>query len=114
MCFIIIIFFYLTGIPFFDDGFYAFSAHVRALLCCVVLCCFVFVVFIWQAKTTVDSFLPVSLVVHNASAWPIDVVVEVTSAAEGKEDEGPRCWGADDEDDDSGPVMWSGMPRYES
>lgn len=57
-----------------------------------------------------DSFLPVSLVVQNSSAWPVDVIVEVTSTAEGKEEEGPRCWGDDDEGD-SGPVMWSGMPR---
>lgn len=65
-----------------------------------------------QAQTTVDSFLPVSLVVHNASPWAVDVIVEVTSTGEGTEEEGSRSWGDDDGDDASGGgVMWSGMPR---
>lgn len=67
--------------------------------------------FGFQAKTTVDSFLPVSLVVHNSSAWPVDVIVEVTSTCEGREEEGSRSWGDDGEDDSGSPVMWSGMPR---
>lgn len=57
-----------------------------------------------------DSFLPVSLVVHNSSRRPIDVIVEVTSTSEGREEGGSVCWGNEDEDD-SGHVMWSGMPR---
>lgn len=59
----------------------------------------------------VDSFLPVSLVVHNSSPWPIDVIVEVTSTCEGREEEGSTSWGDDDVDDSGGGVMWSGMPR---
>lgn len=65
----------------------------------------------FQAKTMVDSFLPVSLVVHNSSPWPIDVIVEVTSTCEGREEEGSTSWGDDDADDSGGGVMWSGMPR---
>lgn len=57
-----------------------------------------------------DRFLPVTLVVQNTSPWPVDVVVEVTSTSEGKEEEGSRYWG-DDDYDESGPVIWSGMPR---
>ncbi|CAN0121174.1 unnamed protein product, partial [Hapterophycus canaliculatus] len=69
----------------------------------------------WAAKTTVDSFLPVSLVVHNPSPWPVEVVVEVNSTSEGKEELGSKCWGDGDddgEDDESRYIMWSGMPRY--
>lgn len=62
-----------------------------------------------QAKTTVDSFLPVSLVVHNPSPWAVEVEVEVTSKAEGSDES--RAWGDDDSVDPS-HAMWSGMPRY--
>ncbi|CAM9833903.1 unnamed protein product [Scytosiphon promiscuus] len=70
----------------------------------------------WAAKTTVDSFLPVSLVVHNSSPWPVEVVVEVTSTSEGREGQGSKFWGDhdsdnEDEDGESRYIMWSGMPR---
>lgn len=77
-----------------------------------------------QAKTAVDSFVPVALLVHNPSRWPIEVEVEVSTSEAG----GARVSGAEDgqegkggdgppEVDDSCPgygyghVLWSGMPR---
>lgn len=65
-------------------------------------------VFHHQARTTVDSFMPVSLLVSNPSPWTVEVDVEVTCRAEGSED--TQAW---DSEDSNEPVrvMWSGMPR---
>ncbi|CAN0265262.1 unnamed protein product, partial [Laminaria digitata] len=64
----------------------------------------------WAATATVDSFLPVSLLVRNPSPWPIEVEIQVTSRAEGSQTS--RAWGDDDDDSaEPGQIMWSGMPR---
>lgn len=58
-----------------------------------------------------DCLVPVSLLVHNPSPWPVEVEVEVTSRAEGTEE--CRAWGDDDIDSaDPRHIMWSGMPRW--
>lgn len=61
-----------------------------------------------QARTTVDSFMPVSLLVSNPSPWAVEVDVEVTCRAEGSED--TRAWSSEDSNEPA-RVMWCGMPR---
>lgn len=72
-----------------------------------------------QAKTRVDSFLPVALLVHNPTPWPVEVEVQASSEAEGcgsahrgGEDEAEGDADAAAGRDSSAHVMWSGMPRF--